>query len=114
MTPTAIRFDSALRYHVASRSQAHEVHLVELDSYAGNGECSCTFFRLKLEPLLLRLVTPEQAVAQRLVRLKPGQREQDALRCWHLVEARSQFATDMLTAILSHEKAHTPAARRTD
>jgi hypothetical protein len=113
VTLTASRFDSALRYHVASRSQAHEVHLVELDSYAGNGECSCTFFRLKLEPLLRRLVTPEQALAQRLVRLKPGQREQDALRCWHLVEARDQFATDMLTAILSHEKAHTPAAQRT-
>ena len=114
MTPTAQKFDHALRYHVPSRSDPHATYLCEIDDYAGNGRCDCPFFQFSLEPLLRRLVTPEQAVAQRLVRLKAGQRETDSLRCYHILAVRDQFATDMLTAILSHEKAHTPAARRTD
>ncbi len=112
MIPTAIPFDNALRWHVPSRTDPHVVHLVELDDYFGNGRCDCQDFCFRLEPLLRRLVTPEQAVAQKLVRLKHGQREQDALRCWHAIEARSAFADLMIKSISNAAQTHTPEKDR--
>jgi hypothetical protein len=99
-------YDCALRLTVASSSRPHETHLVDLDCYSMNGRCDCEHFTCRLEPLLARQITPEQAVAQGLVKLKKDQRTEDVLRCKHIVEAYRQFACVAARA-LSHAKKNT-------
>ena len=97
--------DDAVRYRVASRSNPHESYLVDLTDYSGNGTCQCKHFQCRLEPLLARMITPEKAVADRLVTLLPKQQVEDALRCGHICEARNKFTTDVLNAINEKTKA---------
>ena len=101
-------YDATLRFLVPSESDPHVSYVVELDSYSGNGECTCTHFECRLRPLLAQQVTADQAVNRRLVKLKPGQRDSDALRCKHIIDARDQLATATIRAISHAEKAHPP------
>ena len=96
-TPTP--FDCATRFTIPSASVAHEVYLVELDSYAGNGECNCMWFETQFRPLLSRGITPDKALASGAIRIKPQCREQDVLRCKHIIEARHQFCTMVIQAM---------------
>jgi len=87
----------------------HDTFLVELDSYGGNGECQCEDFTMRMEPLLRRGITAEQALTQKLIRLREGQEPEDALRCWHIRHARSQFCDDVIAAMAQKEQhADTP------
>ena len=95
-----------IRYQVPSATKPHEAYCVELDSYSGNGECSCPSFDFRLRPLLARLYTPERAVKEGLIKLKPGQRIADALRCRHIIEARQTFTDDVVAAIAAKHKRH--------
>ena len=99
----AVPFDAPLRFHVRSRTRAHDTYLVDLAEYQGNGTCQCEDFVMRLEPLLRRGITPAQAVAGKLVRLTNKQGEQkdpaDGLRCWHICLARRQFTDDVIAAM---------------
>lgn len=106
---TALVYDDALRWHVASRSDPHSTYLVELGDYAGNGRCCCSDFQMRFEPLLCRGVTPEQAVKNGAVewpvRTRPYQLKiSDALRCAHICEARDQACTQFVRAITKAQK----------
>ena len=103
----AVPFDAPLRYHVRSRTRVHDTYLVGLSEYNGTGICQCEDFVMRLEPLLRRGITAEQAVAEKLVKLtdRKGHTKQpwDALRCWHLIFARSQFCDDVIAAMAKKE-----------
>lgn len=42
------------RFHVSSRTDPEHPHLVDLESYGWNGQCSCEHFRFRCEPHLVR------------------------------------------------------------
>ena len=99
----ATRFDAVLRYHVPSRTRGHETYLVELDAYSGNGCCQCKDFVCNFEPILSRMIKSAEAIDRKLVKVRKGKRPEDALRCWHIVEARAMFADDAISAFHSAE-----------
>jgi hypothetical protein len=100
LTPAtpAVHWDGPLRLTVASESRAHETYLVELDSFAGNGECVCEHFTCRLRPLLELRFTAAQAIEAAQVRLRPGQHPEDALRCKHIINARRVFCDRAISA----------------
>lgn len=61
------------RFYVTSRTRSDIVHIVDLEEYGWNAECSCEFFNFKLLPKL--------EDDQRLNR-PPRPR-----RCWHIHQA---------------------------
>jgi hypothetical protein len=71
-----------LRFHVVSRSQAGLRHLVDLEEFGGNGQCSCEDFQFRHQPLLER-----------------GAFAADHLRCWHIMEARWFLLNKLAEAI---------------
>lgn len=92
-------FDDALSWLVPSRTRPSEIHKVELGDYAGAGRCSCMDFQTRFEPLLARMVTPERALAEGLVKLRDYQLSpEDALSCWHIIEARRRLAHHVIKA----------------
>lgn len=96
----AVEFDAPLRYNVPSNTKPEEPpYLVDLTSYEGNGECCCTHFLMRCAPLLKRRISPKCAVEQKLIKLKVNRHVEDALRCEHLITARSQFVDDVLAEI---------------
>jgi len=97
-------YDNALRFTIPSRSIGHETHMVDLDAYDMNGMCDCMHFAARLQPHLARNITPEQAIAQGLVKLKKNQRPEDALRCFHIIEAYHQFGQIAARAISNAKK----------
>jgi hypothetical protein len=101
----AENYDCALRYIVPSREKPEETRMVEIDSYDGNGECSCERFEMVLGPLLKRGYTPDRALKEKKVRLVyEGQRPADALRCFHILEARAAFLDDFLKALWKNRR----------
>ena len=86
----------------------HDTYLVGLSEYNGTGICQCEDFVMRFESLLRRGITAEQALAQKLVRLREGQEPEDALRCWHIRHARSQFADDVISAMARQAAPHDP------
>ena len=103
----AVPFDAPLRYHVKSRTAPHDTYLVGLSEYDGNGICQCIDFQVRFEPLLRRGITPEQALVEKLVKLRNSKGETkdpaDALRCWHICWARRQFIDDVIAAMAKKE-----------
>lgn len=97
----AIEYDNALRYMVPSEHPQgpDDRYLVELDSYGGNGSCCCHHFAMRCEPLLRRRISPREAVEKKLIKLKENRQVNDALRCNHILTARSQFLDEVLGAI---------------
>lgn len=106
-------YDNVLRYWVPSRTTPGKKYLVQLDSYGANGECECPDFRMNFEKLLKQGVTPEQAVARKLVCLKNKRGETrpkwDALRCFHIIEARAELA-DLTALVISRNETKHPSA----
>lgn len=74
--------DGALRWIVTSRSRPEIEHLVDLDSYAGIGHCSCEHFQFRIEP-----------------DLREGRRRQGGTRCSHILVARNAFTDAMIQTI---------------
>lgn len=110
--PLAVPYDGTLRYLVPSRHNVSAPpYLVELDSYHGNGMCICKDFQLRREPLLRRGVTPDAAVREKLIKLKENRAVEDALRCEHILIARSQFADDVIEAIHNAQKKQAAASQ---
>jgi hypothetical protein len=113
--PQPVPFDHCLRWWVWSRHIKGKKYLVQLDSYPireegrMNGECQCKSFACRLEPLLKAGITPAEAVARRLVKLKENQRPEDALRCPHILDALIAFAEADTRAVHEAEQAHSPA-----
>jgi hypothetical protein len=100
-------YDTAMRWHVESRTANSETYLVDISSYAGNGTCQCPDFKCRFEPILSRLITPEQALTEGLVHLRPyhfGQAK-NVLRCAHIMRARGDFADAMIRALTAARKA---------
>lgn len=88
-----------ITYRIASRTNPHETYLVSLLDFGGNGSCQCTDFCTRRAPLLSRMVKPEEAIEMKRIKIKAGGDARDALRCFHIVEARRQFCDDLLKAI---------------
>lgn len=105
-------FDDVLRWIIPSDTDPHGSYVVELDSYAKNGECQCRDFEMRCRPLLARLITPEQAVEAGLVKLKKGKRVEDALRCKHILDAQKRFACAMVGALSNMRKANEKILRK--
>ncbi len=103
-------YDHALRFWVPSRSKKGKKYLVQLDSFNANGECQCPDFTCRFEGLLKQFVTPAEAVARGLVKLKKTNGETkhvwDALRCEHIIEARAEWADLSITIFAGGEKKH--------
>jgi hypothetical protein len=111
-TAPAEAFDDVLRWIIPSDYDPHVSYVVELDSYQKNGECQCEHFEMRLRPLLSRMVTPEEAVASGLVKLKKGTRVEDALRCKHILDAQKRFACAMVGALSNMRKANEKLLRK--
>lgn len=84
-------YDDATRWVIPSRSDPHVTYVCELKDYGGNGSCACEDFSCRFAKLLAQGITPEEALIRKLVKLRPGYRRSDALRCFHLVEAHERF-----------------------
>lgn len=85
-SPPALRvrsYDSPLRFLVESESEQAKPHLVDLENYAGNGECSCKHFVCRLAP-----------------ELKMGRAPGNATRCKHIQAARAVF-TDYAVRVIA-------------
>jgi hypothetical protein len=110
-TPASV-YDCALRFTMPSATMPHETHMVDLDCYSLNGQCTCESF-WKFEKLLQLQYTPERALAEGLVSLKvkgrPDKHPSDALRCKHIIDAYRQFSTLAARAI-SNAKKQAPAS----
>ena len=100
--------ENALIWDIPSRTDPHVTYKVELDSYSGNGECPCDDFAMRFQKLLCRRITPQQALDQGLVKLRPKQHPEDALRCWHIVDARRRLNDHLIEAFSNAQKIHSP------
>lgn len=67
------------RFHVTSKSRANLRHLVDLESYRWNGECSCEAFTMNHRKFL-----------------EAGGKAADITRCSHIKATRSFFLSDIL------------------
>lgn len=117
--PTCARtYDSTLRWLVPSHTNPHESYLVDLGSFRGNGECQCKNFETARRPFLVRGWTAEEALESGLpdvnvprVKLEPGQRPEDALRCKHIREVIPLYAQLFIEAQIASEAVHAAEAR---
>lgn len=98
--------DHVLEYSVPSRTRPGVTHKCVLSDYRGNGRCSCEDYTMNFEKYLRRGITPEEALAEKLIKPRKGKRPADALRCEHLIEARTQFTDDMIRAVSQIDRAH--------
>jgi len=87
----AEEFDDALRWLIPSRTDPHENYVVELNDAPGYDVCQCKWFVTTLGPLLAKGYSPEQAVAEGLVKIKKWERVEDALKCYHIREANYRY-----------------------
>jgi hypothetical protein len=84
-------FDDALRWLIPSRTDPHEHYVVELNDAPGYDVCQCKWFVTTLGPILKLGISPEQAVAEGMVKIKKGERVSDALKCYHIKQAEYEF-----------------------
>ena len=123
----AIDYDSAFRWLVPSNRNPEDKHLVELDAYKGNGRCVCEHFTIRCEPLIKIGCTPVQSIDQasvdkiciarghkilKAIKLKVNRHVEDALRCEHILTARSQFMDDLLARVLETRSENEQRAQR--
>ena len=110
-------YDSTMRWLVPSHTDPHDHYLVDLSSFNGNGECQCRNFETRRRPFLVRGWTAARALESGLsdvrvekIRLEPGQRPEDALRCKHIREVVPLYAQLHIEAEIAAEKAHAAKA----
>jgi hypothetical protein len=84
-----------LRFHVRSRRQGVEPHLVDLEEWRLNGRCNCEHFEFRLQPELARGA-------------KPG----PAMRCWHIQLARQWFLDFVLSSVIEERNRITNERKR--
>lgn len=84
-------FDDALRWLIPSRTDPHETYCVELNDAPGYDVCQCKWFVTTLGPILNLGISPEQAVAEGLAKIKKGERVEDALKCFHIRDANYRY-----------------------
>lgn len=84
--------DGALRWIVTSRTRPEIEHLVDLDSFAGVGRCSCEHFEFRIAP-----------------DLREGRRV-GSHRCSHILAARNAFCDAMIQSL--HQLRQTRAANQ--
>jgi hypothetical protein len=75
-------YDGPLRFLVPSDSPDVDPYLVELNTYDGNGKCTCTHFATRIEPYLVRGMQPL---------VDP--------RCKHIKRAREFYIDETIKAI---------------
>ena len=75
------------RCFVHSRTEAGVKHLVDLEEFGGNGQCSCANFRFRCQPHLER-----------------GAPRSQRLQCWHIRQAKVAFYEYWLDLLLAAEK----------
>lgn len=104
--PTPAEWMEGVVYKVPSRTDPHDTYHCQLTDYNGNGRCVCSDFTIRFEPLLQKMVKPEEALAQGLVTQRKYQREDgsQSLMCWHLVEAHWKFNRDVLARIIENQR----------
>jgi hypothetical protein len=106
-------YDDLLRWTVTSRSDPHVSYVCELADYHGQGRCTCTDYQVRFEPLLAQQYTPERALAEGLVKIRPYQVTADnALRCWHIIDARSKLSSAIIKAFTIARQAQGTQAQR--
>jgi len=76
-----------LRYMVPSATRRNLVHLVDLASYDGNGECSCEHFEFRCRP-----------------RLEAGFEPSSKLECRHIKLAKEHFCRMMIRKVAAAMK----------
>ena len=105
-SPTMAVPDGMLRYTCTSRKDPNKKYVQELDAYNGNGMCSCPDFHFNLEKYLKRGLTGRQAFEQGLIKqLKPYHfRPDDALRCFHLMDARWDLLDSFVNGVIKLER----------
>lgn len=105
-------YNDALSWKVRSRRKAKDDYVVELGAYNCNGQCFCKDFRVHFEPLLTRGYTPERALKEELVEIRWYQVfAENALRCWHIMDARHQFTTHAIKSLQAAAQKNTAGAR---
>ena len=98
--------DGILRYTCRSRKDSKKTYIVELDSYGGQGACTCKDFGVRFEPLLKRGLTGRQAFEQGFIKeLRPYQFSPDeSLMCFHIAESRREFANAIIQGVMKMEQ----------
>lgn len=96
--------EGLLRYWVPSRRNPRKRYLVDLTLYNGNGLCACPHSQIRCQKLLTRGISPKEAVEKKLIKLKPGHEVRDALRCEHVLEARSQFLDEIIERVVERDR----------
>jgi hypothetical protein len=98
---------SALIWKVQSDEPGEPPYTVELDSYSGNGECTCPHFNMRLRPQLARGAKAADLAWEWIGMKSPDTR--DAYRCKHIVEARRALADQTIDAFTQAKRAHPPS-----
>ena len=101
---TCAEAEGTLRYWVRSRTNPNRRYLVDLALYNGNGLCACKHSQIRCQKLLRRGISPQEAVEKKLIKLKEGHQVWDALRCGHILEARTQFLDELIQDMIALEK----------
>jgi hypothetical protein len=98
--------DGILRYTCQSRKTPGKKYVVELDSYNGNGACSCRDFQFNLEKYLKKGMSGREVFEKEFItELRPFQFSPDeALMCFHICEARREFANAIIQGVMRMEK----------
>jgi len=101
---TCAEAEGTLRYWVRSNTVLNRRYLVDLAMFNGNGLCACKHSQIRCQKLLKRGISPQEAVEKGLINLKEGHKVYDALRCDHILEARSAFLDELLPRMVALEK----------
>lgn len=89
-TLTVEPYEPPFRYWVRSGSKRDVKHLVDLEEFGGNGQCSCEQFRFRLQPRLA----------------------EETARCKHILAARERFTDDCIDAMSRTVGKRRPGAPR--
>ncbi len=110
-------YDEALTWRIASRTDPHATHIVELGDSPGYSACDCTDFEIHFLPLLKRGVSPEAALRAGLVKKrKYHDTDADVLKCFHCVAAERALAKATIRSLVKARElsrhAHSPHLHR--
>jgi len=89
LRPEPIRGEP-LRYYVHSETVGDETHVVDLTENDGNGNCSCTDFAMRRQPMLRQTGTIVQ-----FERGRDGKIVSNTTECKHISAAKHHLATSV-------------------
>lgn len=105
-------FDDLLRWIIPSDSNPHESYVVELHTPPGYSICQCKNFECRMLPILSRGISPQDAIAQGLIKLREKQRVEDVLKCKHILDAEKRLALAVVKATEHAQKKQATEAKR--